>query len=331
MSILVDVEKTARRLRARRAHFESERPGHGAVRPLRRRQDDARQPHRRPAPPRPRPDRRRRRDAVRHDARHRRPGPSRGASATSSRRAGSSRISRSRSNLLYGRRFTPRGRPLGLARSRSSTSSASATSSTAGRRASRAARSSASRSAGRCLRARGSSSWTSRSPRSTRRGRRDPPLHRAAPRRDAAADRLCQPCRSTRWRASPTRWCVLADGKAVATGAGRRHPRPRSTSGRHRAGGGGRRHHRDGRRRATPAAASPASTIRPAGSPCRTLDARRRGASVRLRIRARDVAIAVGEPGRISIRNRLAATVVGDHRTTGRRWSRSSSTPAATR
>lgn len=33
------------------------------------------------------------------------------------------------------------------------------------------------------------------------------------------------------------------------------------------------------------------------------------GAPVRLRIRARDVAIAVGEPGRLSIRNRLAATV----------------------
>jgi molybdate transport system ATP-binding protein len=35
------------------------------------------------------------------------------------------------------------------------------------------------------------------------------------------------------------------------------------------------------------------------------------GASVRVRIRARDVALSVGEPGRISIRNRLAATVVG--------------------
>lgn len=34
------------------------------------------------------------------------------------------------------------------------------------------------------------------------------------------------------------------------------------------------------------------------------------GTAVRLRIRARDVAIAVGEPGRLSIRNRLAATVV---------------------
>jgi molybdate transport system ATP-binding protein len=35
------------------------------------------------------------------------------------------------------------------------------------------------------------------------------------------------------------------------------------------------------------------------------------GAVVRIRIRARDVALAVGEPGRLSIRNRLAATVVG--------------------
>jgi molybdate transport system ATP-binding protein len=34
------------------------------------------------------------------------------------------------------------------------------------------------------------------------------------------------------------------------------------------------------------------------------------GRTVRLRIRARDVAIAVGEPGNLSIRNRLAATVV---------------------
>src|SRR5688572_10882795 len=33
------------------------------------------------------------------------------------------------------------------------------------------------------------------------------------------------------------------------------------------------------------------------------------GSAVRLRIRARDVAIAVGEPGRLSIRNRLASTV----------------------
>lgn len=34
------------------------------------------------------------------------------------------------------------------------------------------------------------------------------------------------------------------------------------------------------------------------------------GAEVRIRIRARDVALAVGDPGRLSIRNRLAATVV---------------------
>jgi molybdate transport system ATP-binding protein len=34
------------------------------------------------------------------------------------------------------------------------------------------------------------------------------------------------------------------------------------------------------------------------------------GSEVRLRVRARDVAIAVGEPGNLSIRNRLAATVV---------------------
>jgi molybdate transport system ATP-binding protein len=33
------------------------------------------------------------------------------------------------------------------------------------------------------------------------------------------------------------------------------------------------------------------------------------GAAVRVRIRARDVALAVGDPGRISIRNRLAGTV----------------------
>jgi len=36
-----------------------------------------------------------------------------------------------------------------------------------------------------------------------------------------------------------------------------------------------------------------------------------RGRTVRLRIRARDVALAVGDPGLISIRNRLAATVTG--------------------
>ena len=40
-----------------------------------------------------------------------------------------------------------------------------------------------------------------------------------------------------------------------------------------------------------------------------------RGRKVRLRIRARDVAIAVGEPGLLSIRNRLAATVTGIHQT----------------
>jgi molybdate transport system ATP-binding protein len=34
------------------------------------------------------------------------------------------------------------------------------------------------------------------------------------------------------------------------------------------------------------------------------------GSALRIRIRARDVAIAVGDPGRISIRNRLAARVV---------------------
>lgn len=34
------------------------------------------------------------------------------------------------------------------------------------------------------------------------------------------------------------------------------------------------------------------------------------GAAMRIRVRARDVAIAVGEPGRLSIRNRLSATVI---------------------
>ncbi len=33
------------------------------------------------------------------------------------------------------------------------------------------------------------------------------------------------------------------------------------------------------------------------------------GAAVRLRVRARDVALAVGEPGRLSIRNRLDGTI----------------------
>ncbi len=35
------------------------------------------------------------------------------------------------------------------------------------------------------------------------------------------------------------------------------------------------------------------------------------GTEIRLRVRSRDVALAVGEPGRISIRNRLTATVTG--------------------
>ena len=47
----------------------------------------------------------------------------------------------------------------------------------------------------------------------------------------------------------------------------------------------------------------------PAGRLTVPLQGAAKGAPVRLRIRARDVALAVGDPGRLSIRNRLAATV----------------------
>jgi molybdate transport system ATP-binding protein len=47
----------------------------------------------------------------------------------------------------------------------------------------------------------------------------------------------------------------------------------------------------------------------PAGTITLPLTGEAIGSRVRLRVRARDVALAIGEPGRISIRNRLAATV----------------------
>jgi molybdate transport system ATP-binding protein len=47
----------------------------------------------------------------------------------------------------------------------------------------------------------------------------------------------------------------------------------------------------------------------PAGAIALPLTHEAIGSKVRLRVRARDVALAIGEPGRISIRNRLAATV----------------------
>ena len=49
----------------------------------------------------------------------------------------------------------------------------------------------------------------------------------------------------------------------------------------------------------------------PAGRMWTPLIDRSPGSVVRLRVRARDVALAVGEPGVLSIRNRLAATVTG--------------------
>ena len=49
----------------------------------------------------------------------------------------------------------------------------------------------------------------------------------------------------------------------------------------------------------------------PAGRMWTPLIERPPGAEVRLRVRAREVALAVGEPGLLSIRNRLAATVTG--------------------
>jgi molybdate transport system ATP-binding protein len=52
------------------------------------------------------------------------------------------------------------------------------------------------------------------------------------------------------------------------------------------------------------------SLVHPAGRLFHPLLPQPVGTLVRLRIRARDVALAVGEPGRLSIRNRLAATVV---------------------
>jgi molybdate transport system ATP-binding protein len=57
------------------------------------------------------------------------------------------------------------------------------------------------------------------------------------------------------------------------------------------------------------AAAGVTTLDHPAGGLTVPLLAGAPGTAVRLRIRARDVALAVGEPGRLSIRNRLAGTV----------------------
>ncbi|HZP18962.1 MAG TPA: molybdenum ABC transporter ATP-binding protein [Bauldia sp.] len=59
------------------------------------------------------------------------------------------------------------------------------------------------------------------------------------------------------------------------------------------------------------AASGTASLDHPAGRLSVPMQAARPGEEVRLRIRARDVALAVGETGLISIRNRLAGTVTG--------------------
>ena len=55
------------------------------------------------------------------------------------------------------------------------------------------------------------------------------------------------------------------------------------------------------------------------------------GTPIRVRVRGRDVSIAVGEPGNLSIRNRLAATVAGNRRRARLPTSRSGSTSAARR
>ena len=137
-----------------------------------------------------------------------------------------------------------------------------------------------------------------------------PPLYRAPPRRDAAPDRLCQPfdrrgrphrrhhgrARPTARPSPPARSATFSPAPTSAPIPGRRRrascsPRPSP--------------------RATPERRDASSTIPRGGSRSRASSARR-ALAVRLRIRARDVAIAVGEPGRLSIRNRLAATVTRD-------------------
>ena len=90
---------------------------------------------------------------------------------------------------------------------------------------------------------------------------RSPALYRAPPRRDAAAHRLCQPCRR---RSRPHR---RHHGRARRRQDRRRrrrqrHSRPHRPPLRYRAGGGERRAHGEGRRRTTPRPASPSSTIR---------------------------------------------------------------------
>ena len=101
---------------------------------------------------------------------------------------------------------------------------------------------------------------------------------------------------------------LLADGRVVASGTRQRRLRPPRPS--PPTPGASRRARCSPRAssRTTRRAAPRRSTIRRDACRCRCSTGRR-AASVRLRVRARDVALAVGEPGLISIRNRLPATV----------------------
>ncbi len=123
-----------------------------------------------------------------------------------------------RQNLLYGRWFAPEGRSAQAKSTMSSSCSASADCSAAARRICRAARSSASRSAGRCWRARACWSWTSRWPRSTRRARpRSCPISSGCATRPGCRSSMSA-TRSPRSTRLATTMVVLSDGRVAAVG-----------------------------------------------------------------------------------------------------------------
>ena len=126
MTLAVDVGNGARRASPSQPRFESAGRRHRALRPLRRGQDDARQPHRRAAPAGS--------TAASSSTATCSSTPARGIDVPTHRRRVGYVFQEGRlfphltvrSNLLYGRGSTPRDRALGLASSRSSTCSASA-------------------------------------------------------------------------------------------------------------------------------------------------------------------------------------------------------------
>ena len=295
---------SARRLRARR-RVRERRAADRALRALRLGQDLARQPDRRARPARRRPHRRGRAGAGRHGARRLRaaaPPPHRlrlpgRAALPAPHRAGRTCATAGSSPR------PPSGTPISAP---SSSCSGSATCSTAGRRCSPAARSSAWRSAGRCSRARASCSWTSRSPRST-----TPARPRSCPISSGCATRAASPSstsatRSPRCRGSrPTSssWPPAGWPRAAAAAEVLARARPPAAGGPRR-GGGARRAH--GRRRGR----LRLSLLASAGGEWRMPRIGAAvGARVRLRVRARDVMLALERPAGISALNVMPGVI----------------------